>query len=186
MSLKDMLKKILSLIEEYNSDSEYLTSDTDIANKIIDVINQIVMELCRMKKLPEYIEVPVTKGQLLTINDLAVLCGKGVYQIDVIRGVNFVCRGSGTIYKFLESGMAEIDCFVYPQRITENNQENYVFDLPEDLLEIVPYGVAADLLKSDQSAEHGSVYAKRYETMKQQLDPRYMMGSIYCEGGVML
>ena len=139
-----------------------------------------------MEQLPEYIELPVTKGQLLTMNDLAALCGKVVYQIDIIRGVNFVYRGSGTVYKFLESGIAEIDCFVYPKRITEDNQENYVFDLPEDLLEIVPYGVAADLLKSDQSAEFGTIYAKRYETMKQQLDPRYMMGSIYCEGGVML
>jgi hypothetical protein len=48
----------------------------------------------------------------------------------------------------------------------------------------MPYGVAADLLKSDISTEYGSIYATRYETMLQRLDPRNNMTSIYFEGGV--
>jgi hypothetical protein len=48
----------------------------------------------------------------------------------------------------------------------------------------MPYGIAADLLKSDVSTEYGSIYATRYESMLQRLDPRYQMNSIYIEGGV--
>ena len=48
----------------------------------------------------------------------------------------------------------------------------------------MPYGIAADLLKSDVSAEYGAIYATRYETMLQRLDPRYQMTSVYIEGGV--
>ena len=51
------------------------------------------------------------------------------------------------------------------------------------MLEIMPYGIAADLLKSDVSAEYGNVYANRYEAMKNQLDPRFQMSSIHVEGG---
>ena len=50
----------------------------------------------------------------------------------------------------------------------------------------MPYGVAADLLKSDVSAEYGAVYATRYESMKQELDPRYSMPMITFEGGVVV
>jgi hypothetical protein len=48
----------------------------------------------------------------------------------------------------------------------------------------MPYGVAADLLKSDVSAEYGAIYATRYKEMLQMLDPRYQMNSITIEGGV--
>ena len=47
----------------------------------------------------------------------------------------------------------------------------------------MPYGVAADLLKSDVSNNYGQIYAQRYETMVQRLDPRYNTGSVYIEGG---
>ena len=50
----------------------------------------------------------------------------------------------------------------------------------------MPYGIAADLLKSDVSAEYGNIYAVRYENMKQLLDPRYNMPSITFEGGVLI
>jgi hypothetical protein len=88
------------------------------------------------------------------------------------------------VLKFLEDGMAEIDCFVYPERITESTKDNYEFELSPDVLEIMPYGIAADLLKSDISSEYGNIYATRYEAMKQMLDPRYHMTSIYIDGGV--
>ena len=84
----------------------------------------------------------------------------------------------------LESGTAEIDVFVYPEKITAKTKDNYEFEQSADVLEIMPYGIAADLLKSDVSAEYGKVYAARYKEMLQMLDPRYQMTSIYIEGGV--
>ena len=49
-------------------------------------------------------------------------------------------------------------------------------------MQVLPYGVAGDLLKSDISADYGQVYANRYETMIQRIDPRYSTGSFYISG----
>jgi hypothetical protein len=107
-----------------------------------------------------------------------------VYQIGLVGGVDYSPKASGTILKILSSGTAEIDIFVYPERITSKTNDSYEFELSADALEIMPYGIAGDLLKSDVSTEYGTIYSTRYESMLQRLDPRYQMASIYIEGGV--
>lgn len=181
MTLAEMEKKVLKLIEEYDKENqtEY-TSDPDIATKIKDVINQIQYELARIKKIPDYIEKSVTKGKLIRFADIE----DGVYQIDVVKGIKYEYKAHGTIIKCLEDGVLEIEYFKYPKRITEDNAANYKFELSPDVLEIMPYGVAGDILKSDVSNAYGNVYAQRYEQMKQQLDIRYNTGSIEIAGGI--
>lgn len=183
MTLLEMKKKVLGLIEEINPDSELLTDDPDIATKLNDVINQIMFELARLKKIPKYVEMEVSEGDTLTLEDIGIEAGYDIYQLGSVGGVIFRPKANGTVLKILEDGVAEIDCFVYPERITEKTPNSYEFELSADVLEIMPYGVAADLLKSDVSTEYGTIYATRYESMKQQLDPRYQMTSIYIEGG---
>lgn len=185
MNLLEMKKKVLGLIEELNPDSELLTDDPDISAKINEVTNQIMFELVRMKKLPKYVELEVTEGDLIEFADIEKECGYEIYQINLVSGVDHVFRANGTLLKIKESGTAEIDCYVFPERITEKTKDKaYEFELSADCLEIMPYGIAADLLKSDVSAEYGSVYAERYESMLARLDPRYAMTSVYIEGGV--
>lgn len=185
MTLLEMKKKVLGLIEELNPNSELLTDDPDIATKINDVINQILFELARMKKIPKYIEMLVTKGALISFEDIEKELGYEVYQINMVSGVNYEFKANGTLLKIKEDGTAEIDVFVYPERITEKTKDKaYEFELSNDALEIMPYGIAAHLLMSDVSSEYGSVYAKEYEKMLSRLDPRYSMTSIYIEGGV--
>lgn len=185
MTLLEMKKKVLGLIEELNPLSEFLTDDIDIQAKINEVINQINYELARFKKIPKYIEMEVSEGDLVDFADIEKEVGNEVYQVDVVYGVRYVPRANGTVLKFLESGRAEINCFVYPERITETTKDKaYEFELSQDALEIMPYGVASDLLKSDVSTEYGAVYASRYQEMIQRLDSRYNMGSIYIDGGV--
>lgn len=185
MTLLEMKKKVLGMIEEINPDSELLTDDPDIAAKINEVTNQILFELARMKKIPKYVEMPVSEGDLVTLENISDAVGYEVYQLGTIHGVNYVPKANGTILKILESGTAEIDCFVYPERITDKTNNSYEFELSPDALEIMPYGIAGDLLKSDVSSEYGTIYSTRYESMLQRLDPRYQMTSIYIEGGVL-
>lgn len=185
MTLLEMKKKVLGMIEEVNPDSELLTDDPDIAAKINDVTNQIMYELARMKKIPKYVEMPVSAGDLVTFENIGEAVGYEVYQLGTVNGVNYVPKANGTILKIMESGTAEIDCFVYPERITDKTKNSYEFELSPDALEIMPYGIAGDLLKSDVSSEYGSIYSTRYESMLQRLDPRYQMTSIYIEGGVL-
>ena len=185
MNLYEMKKKVLGMIEELNPNSELLTDDPDISTKINEVINQIMFELVRMRKMAKYVEMPVKTGDMIAFEDIESECGYEVYQIAMVAGVNHVYKANGTIIKILSDGTAEIDVYVYPERITDKTKDKaYEFELSPDVLEIMPYGIAADLLKSDISAEYGNVYANRYETMLQRLDPRYVMTSVYIEGGV--
>ena len=185
MTLKEMKEKVLGMIEELNPNSALLTDDPDIATKFNDVTNQIMYELARMKKIPKYVEMEVTKGDMVEFADIEQECGYEIYQIGLVSGVNFSPKANGTVLKMLESGTAEIDVFVYPERITAKTKDTYEFELSADALEIMPYGIAGDLLKSDVSTEYGTIYSTRYESMLQRLDPRYQMTSIYIEGGVL-
>lgn len=183
MTLLEMKKKVLGLIEELNPNSALLTDDPDISTKINDVINQIMFELARLKKIPKYVEIEVANGDIIEYADIEKECGYEVYQIALVGGVKCSPKANGTVFKFLENGTAEIECFVYPESITSKTKDSYEFELSNDVLEVMPYGVAADLLKSDVSTEYGAVYATRYESMLQRLDPRYQTGSITIEGG---
>lgn len=183
MQLKELKKKVLRLIEEYDSNSELLTADPDISAKINDVINQVIFELARIKKIPKYFEMEVKQGDLITFSDFEKKCGYEIFQADV-SGVQNIPKANGTVFKIEESGTLEVDCYVYPERITDKTKDNYEFELSQDALEIAPYGIAADLLKSDVSSEYGTIYATRYENMKQMLDPRYSSGKITFTGGI--
>lgn len=183
MTLLEMKKKVLGMIEEVNPNNENLTDDPDIATKFNDITNQIMFELVRMKKIGKYVEFPVSKGDLVDFEAIGEKVGYEVYQLGTVSGVNHAYKANGTVLKILEDGTLEVDCFVYPERITEKTMDSYEFELSQDALEVMPYGIAADLLKSDISTEYGSIYATRYETMLNRLDPRNHMTSIYIEGG---
>jgi len=183
-TLGEVKKKVLSLIEELNPNSPVLTDDADIAAKFNYVANIILFEMARYKKIPKYAELPASAGQLLTFEDLEEAVGYEIYQVDKIRGVSYEAKANGTVFKILEDGTAEIDVFVYPESITAKTKDSYEFEVSRDVLEVMVYGIAGDLLKSDVSTGYGAVYTNRYESMKQMLDPRYQVGSIHIEGGV--
>jgi hypothetical protein len=185
MKLEEMDKKVLALIEELNPDSENLTDDPDIVTKKRYVTNQVMFDLVRLKKLPRYVEIAVNEGDLITFDDIERECGNEVYQLCTVSGVAYEFKADGTVIKVRESGTLEVECYVFPERITADTNGSYEFELAPDVLEIMPYGIAADLLKSDVSTEYGAIYANRYETMLQRLDPRNNMASIYIEGGVL-
>lgn len=183
ITLKEMKLKTLRLIEEVNPDSEHLTDDPDIEAKFKDVTNQVMFELVRHKKMPKYVEMEVTAGDLITFEDIAKEVGYEIYQLGNVGGAKHTDKADGTVIKALEDGTLEINCYVFPERITDKTKLNYEIELSDDLIEIMPYGIAADLLKSDISAEYGTIYAQRFADMLAHLDPRYQMPSITIEGG---
>ena len=183
MTLAEMKKKVLRLIEEISDSNVNFTDDPDIAAKLNDVINQVMFEVARMKKIPAL----YTEGfDTFTILDLRTI--PNFYQLDHIR---FITESGeegevdifGTFLEFYEPGTAHVYYFKYPERITAGTLDSYEFELSEDALEVLPYGVAADLLKSDISNEYGKIYEQRYETMLARLDPRYSAATIFFEGG---
>lgn len=184
MTLKEIKKKVLQLIEEIDDKHAKLTSDPDIAAKLNSVINQVQFELARMKKIPANTTEEVTADEVFDLNTL-----DNFYQLRLLRCKN--TYGEDSLFEtvdnfvvFSENGTATIFYYKYPELITDTTKDNYEFELSQDCLEILPYGVAADLLKNDVSTNYGKIYAERYETMLQRLDSRYAMGSISIEGGV--
>lgn len=184
MTLKEMKKRVLELIEEIDEAKEALTSDPDIEKKLNTVIDQVQLELSRMKKIPANEQVDVSADEVFSLTDLT-----NFYQLRLLRFKNE--SGEDGEYEiidnmiiFCEDGTATFFYYKYPERITEDTKDTYEFELSDDALGIMPYGVAADLLKSDVSTEYGAIYEKRYETMLQRLDSRYSMGNFFIEGGV--
>lgn len=177
MTLEEMKQKVYSLIEEYSEDAEELTEDEDLALKMNSVINQIQNELARMKKIEEYTTLDGSEGDVIDFSSV----DSNLYQLNIVRGVD--CEIIGQKIKFNEAGTAEVYYYKYPTQINADTDDSQELDLSIDALEIMPYGVAADLLKSDVSSNYGQIYADRYREMKNELDPRYAMGSVYIEGG---
>lgn len=176
MSLTDVKKQILAMIEELNPESELLTDDPDISAKINYVINQIMIELVRLKKLPTNKIIEVKENEVKSFTELA----DDLFQLNMIRGIKHNIVDNTVIFE--EDGTANVFYYKYPTLITDENASAYEFELPIDLMQVLPYGVAGDLLKSDISANYGQVYANRYESMIQRIDPRYSTGSFYISG----
>ena len=195
MTLKEQKYKILSLIEELNPESEYLTEDPDISSKINSVINQIQLELIRIKKIPTKYEYDTKLGKTLLLSDIP-----DMYQLNKLSTTKYDIKGDLEIvfdedveeivtiyyYKYPEL----IDVIINPieeetiEEASKRIDETYEFELTEDLLEVMPYGVAADLLKNDMISNYGKYYYERYNEMKQMLDPRFTPGMIVAEGGL--
>lgn len=173
MNLELFKAKVYSLIEEYDESEEDLTADEDLALKMNHVINQIQNELARFKKLPAVKTMAVTKDQEITLTDI----DKNIYQLNIIRNVEADIIGNNIIFN--EDGNARIYYYVYPKQIDADTEDDFIFDLPTDVMEIAVYGVAGDLLKSDVSSQYGAVYSARYREMIQELDPRMSLGSVY-------
>ena len=178
MTLEEMKQKVYTLIEEYSEDATDLTEDEDLALKINGVINSIQNELKRFKKIPKDVTLTVSSGQEMYFKDI----DKDLYQLMNIRGVSTDILNDKIFFN--EDGEAKIFYYKYPKQITSETEDSYKFELSTDLLEIMPYGVAGDLLKSDVSSQYGTIYSARYREMLQTLDPRYGTGIIEMTGGI--
>lgn len=184
MTLGDMKKKVFELIEEIDTDSDNYTNDPDFANKINVVINQIQFELSRMKKIPAKETLEIPEDLVLDLRDL-----DNFFQLENIVAYDEnkneqEIRINTSFVTFSKPGQVRIIYSKFPDRIDEKTKDSYEFELSDDALEIMPYGVAGDLLKSDVSTNYGQIYSNRYESMLQRLDYRYTQGTIYIEPSV--
>ena len=164
MTLKEMKLRVLSLIEEINKDSKYLTDDIDIQEKINYVIDMKQNELARIKKIAASDIIKAKKDQVVNLYEEY----KDFYKLNRITGVSFDLFDN--IITFEEDGEARVYYYKYPTKIDATTSEDYEFELSMDCLEIMPYGVAADLLKSDVSAQYGQVYDRAYKEALSMLD----------------
>ena len=195
MKLKEMKVKVFSLIEEYYPSETTLAEDEDVKNKINGVINQIMMDLMPLRKLEASadIEVEENDDKKIGIKDYI----DNLYQIDKIYfedDVEYEMLNSTTI-KLPDdyTGTFTVYYYKFPEavKLTFDSEEasaaydsRYTFELDDDILEAMPYGVAADLLKMDMISNYGQYFYNRYLEMKQRIDSRRTSGSIRITNGV--
>ncbi len=200
MTLKEMKIKTFSLIEEYYPDKKDLAEDSDVLNKINGVVNSIQLDLMKYRKLNSSYEVEITKEDSKIINLKELL--DDLYQLNKIvfdKDVEYEMPNDETIILPSDyEGTFTIYYFKYPELLeiifegTEEEQEierleqdeDYEFELDADVLEVMPYGIAADLLKMDMISNYGKYFDERYRELKNSIDPRRNSASVMISGGI--
>lgn len=195
MTLKEMKIKTFSLIEEYYPQLNGMAEDEDVLNKINSSINQIQMDLMKYRKISAYADVEVARNDEKTIfiSDI----------VDDLYQLNVISFDKTTVYELIDAntlvlpddfeGTFRIYYYKYPKlaKLTfvsdderKKHDDSYKFELDNLLLEIMPYGIAADLLKMDMISGYGKYFYERYLEMKNSIDPRKTSGMIRIVGGI--
>lgn len=175
MNAKEMKIKTFSLIEEYYPEEKTLADDEDIKNKINGVINSIMLDLIKYKKIPAKTTRNIRKeNPILKLSSISDL-----YQINVIPNVEYELIGDYEImFKIEETKDVEIYYYKYPTLLdltfeteedSSNYDDGYEFEFDKDVLEAMPYGIAADLLKNDMISGYGKYFYERYNELKNTL-----------------
>ena len=183
MTLKEMKEQVYRIIEELGSTpATHLTDDPDYENKINDCINVVQNELARIKPIHDKItyntETSQTGNEFTFTDDM-----RQVYKVVGCNDYNII--GKKIIFDEDYKGDVDIYYYKYPELIAEDEDEDtYTFELDMDALEVMPFGVAGDMLKTDPSTNYGMYFSNRYNELKQMLDSRSTAGLITIEGGV--
>lgn len=198
MKLKEMKVNTFSLIEEYYPELKGLAEDEDVLNKIDGVINNVSMDVMRYKKIPAMETIAIKKGTK-SINLIDAI-GEDYYQLNNIIGLDSYNMVDDVTIVISEDFEGEVDLYYYkfPKRVQTvfegtkeeieeskaKQDEEFEFDLPLDVLHVMPYGIAADLLKMDMISSYGRYFYERYMELKNSINPKRTSGLIYAEGGV--
>ena len=194
MKLKEMKVKTFSLIEEYYPELSGLAEDEDVLNKINGVVNSIQLELMKYRKINAYQEFTIEKEDNKKINlkdeledmyqlNKIVFDKETDYQMpnDDILVLPKDYEGTFTIYYYKYPTLAKVLFDNEEDKEVEDN--SFEFELDRDILEVMPYGIAADLLKMDMISGYGRYFYERYSEMRNNIDPRKTSGTIKIEGG---
>lgn len=193
MTAKEMKIKTFSLIEEYYPEHKELADDQDVKYKVNGVINSIMLDLMKYRKIPAKYSFEITKDKnVLKLNSIP-----DFYQLDTIEDIEYKIMGNLEIIFNIEDiklpKKVEIYYYKYPKtmQLTFESEdasalydEEFEFEQELDILEIMPYGIAADLLKMDMISNYGRYFDEKYRELKQTIDSRKTKGIAIIVGGV--
>ena len=195
MTAKEMKIKTFSLIEEYFPALTGLAEDEDVLYKINGVINSIQMDLMPLRKLNAVKEIEIEDGDSNIVNLKTAITD--LYQIKSIKFDDVIeYEMPDEITLVLPEGFIgtfKVYYYKLPSLMTLTFESaeasaaydsTYTFELDQVLLEIMPYGIAADLLKMDMISSYGKYFQEEYMMRKNQVDFRMSSGQIIFEGGL--
>lgn len=201
MTLKEMKIKTFSLIEEYYPEKADLAEDSDVLNKINGVVNSIQLDLMKYRKLNASYELTIKKEDTKVINLKELL--EDYYQLNQLKFSKDIeydmpndetiilpedYEGIFTIYYYRYPTLVEIVFEGENSEEIEKNKlaedEDYEFELDVDVLEVMPYGIAADLLKMDMISNYGRYFDERYRELKNTIQPSRTNSKVMISGGI--
>jgi hypothetical protein len=174
MTLGDIKKRTLALIEALDTTLPLLTDDIDFQKKINYCIDQVQTELAQVK--------PITAKTSYTVTDstLEQSLPSGFYQVDKLE-TRFYIYDNKIVFE--EAGTYDMYYSKFPTTITADTVDTTIMELTLDCLNAMPYGVASDMLKADVSTDY-SVYAKRYNDLLNQIRIGTTKSSVYVDDSV--
>ena len=196
MTAREMKIKVFSLIEEYYPDQTLLADDQDVQYKINGAINQIQMDLMKYKKIPAKSKKTIKKDNpVLLLNSIP-----NFYQLNTIPNVEYEVVGDYEI-KFNIEEDTDVEIYYYKlpelmdlefqasgsktaEQVSAEYDESFDLEIATELQEIMPYGIAADLLKQDMISSYGKYFYERYLEMKNMIDSRKTTSTATVTGGV--
>lgn len=199
MTAKEMKIKTFSLIEEYYPEKKPLADDQDVIYKINGVINSIMLDLMKYRKIPSKYSFTITENN----KSLLLSSIPNFYQLDSILSIDYNVIANYEIEFDIENvklpKTVDIYYYKYPElmelefektetqtqeEVSAEYDESFEFEQDMDILEIMPYGIAADLLKMDMISNYGRYFYERYTELKQMIDSRKTKGMAIISGGV--
>ena len=199
MTAKEMKIKTFSLIEEYYPERTELADDQDVIYKINGVINSIMLDLMKYRKIPAKYSYELNEGNTtLALNSIP-----DFYQLNTIPDIEYDVVGNYEIVFNVEDvelpKTVNIYYFKYPElmdlefeatstqtkeQVSAEYDDGFEIELELDIQEIMPYGIAADLLKNDMISGYGRYFNERYIELKGLIDSRKTQGMAMVSGGV--
>lgn len=199
MTAKEMKIKTFSLIEEYYPERAELADDQDVIYKINGVINSIMLDLMK------YREIPAKYSYTLNENNktLALSSIPDFYQLNTIPDIEYNVVGNIeiifntedlelpkeiTIYYYKYPSLMDLTFEATStqtkEEVSAEYDESFEIELDLDLQEIMPYGIASDLLKNDMISGYGRYFYERYTELKGLIDSRKTQSMAIITGGI--
>lgn len=172
MYLKDLKNIAMQLIDEY-SESKEPTEDEEIKQKLNGLFNTALFEVAQIKKIEKVFEfkneeVVDEEYKSIGLPDDFMQEKKLRYFTTNNHNLKYyIQKDKLKIYKNC-LGKFELEYYAIPEEITEDNADDYEFELDLDAQMALPYYVASSVLMSDVSANYTAFEAK-YNAKIEQL-----------------
>lgn len=172
MYLKELKNIAMQLIDEY-SESKEPTEDEEIKQKLNGLFNTALFEVAQIKKIEKVFE--FKNEEVVDEEYKSIGLPDDFMQEKKIRYFTtnnnslkyYIQKDKLKIYKNC-LGKFELEYYAIPEEITEDNADDYEFELDLDAQMALPYYVASSVLMSDVSANYTAFEAK-YNSKIEQL-----------------
>lgn len=172
MYLNDLKNIAMQLIDEYSGNKKP-TEDEEIKQKLNGLFNTALFEVAEIKKIEKVFEFKneeVVDDEYKSIGLPDDFMQEKKLRYFTTNGNNlkyYIQKDKLKIYKNC-LGKFELEYYAIPEEITEDNAEDYEFELDLDAQMALPYYVASSVLMSDVSANYTAFEAK-YNAKIEQL-----------------